>query len=144
YSIYHGNFTAEAQCQTLRANIIAMLDKNADPTTLRMLVGRDVVNFESQCAAVDADAVKAFKALLTAKSAPAPVAPMQAAKEPPQKSESVQKPAEPVKQVAAPPAPPVKPAQIKGAPVKTSPPVEAAKAAPAPAPAKSKPPVDAA
>jgi len=137
YSIYHGNFTAEAQCQTLRANIVAMLDKNADPTTLRMLVGRDVVTFESQCAAVDPDAVKAFKSLLTAKSAPASAAPKQAAKEPPQKSEPAAKPAEPVKQVAAPPAPPVKPAQVKAAPVKTVPPVETAK--PSAAAVRSKP-----
>lgn len=135
YSIYHGNFTAEAQCQTLRANIIAMLDKNADPTTLRMLVGRDVVTFESQCAAVDPDAVKAFKSLLTAKSAPVPEAPKQAAKEPPQKP--VAKVAEPVKQAAAPSAPVAPP--VKPAPVKTAPPVETAKPTPSVAATKIKP-----
>ena len=66
YSIYHANFSAEAQCQSLRANIIAMLDKSADASTLRMLVRRDVEVFETTCGAVDPDAVAAFKMLLAA------------------------------------------------------------------------------
>ena len=41
-----------------------MLDKSTDASTLRMLVRRDVVTFETSCGAVDPDAVKAFKALL--------------------------------------------------------------------------------
>jgi hypothetical protein len=65
YSIYHSNFSAEAQCQSLRANIISMLDKNADASTLRMLVRRDAMAFEKSCGAVDPDAVAAFKSLLT-------------------------------------------------------------------------------
>jgi hypothetical protein len=64
YSVYHSNFSAEASCQSLRANIIGMLDKKADAATLRALVRRDVVSFERDCAAVDADAVTAFKTLL--------------------------------------------------------------------------------
>jgi hypothetical protein len=70
YSIYRSNFTAEAHCETLRGSIISMLDKSADASTLRMLVRRDVVTFETSCGAVDPDAVKAFKALLAAKAAP--------------------------------------------------------------------------
>src|SRR5512141_2408464 len=67
YSIYRSNFTAEARCETLRGSIISMLDKSTDASTLRMLVRRDVVTFETSCGAVDPDAVKAFKALLAAK-----------------------------------------------------------------------------
>ncbi len=102
YSIYQSNFTVEARCATLRGNIVSMLDKSADASTLRMLVRRDVVTFETNCGAVDPDAVKAFRALLTAKvvlPAPAAAPPQQAAREPVHQ-------AEPVKQVAAPkPAP---------------------------------------
>ncbi len=91
YSIYHSNFTVEARCETLRGNIISMLDKSSDASTLRVLVRRDVVTFETSCGAVDPEAVKAFKALLTAKTAPlahvalpTPVTapPQQAAREP--------------------------------------------------------------
>ena len=70
YSIYRSNFTAEARCETLRGSIISMLDKSTDASTLRMLLRRDVVTFETSCGAVDPDAVKAFKALLAAKAAP--------------------------------------------------------------------------
>ena len=70
YSIYHSNFTVEARCETLRGSIISMLDKSADASTLRMLVRRDVVTFETNCGVVDPDAVKAFKALLAAKDLP--------------------------------------------------------------------------
>ncbi len=65
YSIYRANFSPEASCGTLRANIISMLDKNADASTLRLLVRRDVASFERSCGAVDPDAVAAFKTLLT-------------------------------------------------------------------------------
>ncbi len=78
YSIYHSNFSVEASCQSLRANIIGMLDKKADAATLRALVRRDVVSFERDCAAVDTDAVTAFKTLL-AEPVPAKPAPVKAA-----------------------------------------------------------------
>jgi hypothetical protein len=90
YSVYHTNFTVEARCASLRANIVSMLDKSADAATLRMLVRRDAATFEQTCGAVDPDAVKAFKALLTGKAA-AP-AQQQAAREP------VRQPAETAKQ----------------------------------------------
>lgn len=64
YSIYHSNFSPEARCQGLRANIISMLDKSADAATLRMLVRRDVISFEQGCGSVDPEAVAAFKELL--------------------------------------------------------------------------------
>ncbi|MBX6329619.1 MAG: hypothetical protein IRY89_13700 [Pseudolabrys sp.] len=69
YSVYHANFSAEAVCQGLRSNIVAMLDKSADAATLRALVRRDVVNFERHCGTVDPEAVAAFKSLLAEKPA---------------------------------------------------------------------------
>lgn len=71
YSIYHSNFSPEARCQGLRANIISMLDKSADASTLRMLVRRDVVSFEQSCGLVDPEAVAAFKQLLAPHHVPA-------------------------------------------------------------------------
>jgi hypothetical protein len=97
YSVYHSTFSAEAKCNSLRANIIGVLDRSADASSLRALARRDVMAFETSCAAVDPDAVAAFKALLAAKIAP-----------PPPAAESAALPAarEPVQQVEA-PKPPV-------------------------------------
>ena len=78
YSIYHANFSAEARCQSLRANIISMLDKNADAATLRILARRDVAAFEASCSTVDPDTVAAFKTLFIAGRTP-PVTPHTAA-----------------------------------------------------------------
>lgn len=66
YSTYHATFSPEGKCQALRANIVSMLDKKTDATTLRLLVQRDVVTFERECGQVDADAAAAFKTLLAA------------------------------------------------------------------------------
>lgn len=108
YSVYHSSFTVEARCDTLRANIVSLLDKNADATTLRMLAGRDVTAFEAACSAVDPDAVKAFKHLLTMQHPPFPPPPPQAAQEP------VKRAAETVKPVPAP-----KPAVVDAKAVRT-------------------------
>jgi hypothetical protein len=64
YSVYHANFSVETTCQTLRANIITMIDKKIDATARRMLVRHDVETFENTCATVDPDAAAAFKTLL--------------------------------------------------------------------------------
>ena len=66
YSTYHATFSPEGRCQALRANIVSMLDKKTDATTLRLLVQKDVVTFERDCGEVDADAAAAFKNLLAA------------------------------------------------------------------------------
>lgn len=86
YSMYRANFSPEAACQSLRGNIIAMLDKSVDASTRRMLVRRDIAAFEESCGAVDPDAHAAFKALLalppapvTAAVAPAPAPKLRAA-----------------------------------------------------------------
>jgi hypothetical protein len=64
YTMYKSNFTAEASCQALRANIIQILDKGVDAGARHMLVRRDVEAFEKTCGGVDPDAVAAFKGLL--------------------------------------------------------------------------------
>ena len=64
YSIYRVNFSPDTACQTLRAGIVSMLDKNVDAATRRILVRRDVETFEKTCGAVDPDATAAFKTLL--------------------------------------------------------------------------------
>jgi hypothetical protein len=106
YSIYHSNFSTEAQCQSLRASIVSMLDKSADASTLRMLVRRDVATFETTCGSVDPEAVAAFKNLLasgTPAAPPRPVAPAkQVTREPVRPPQEAAKPA-PAKAVEAKP-----------------------------------------
>src|SRR5215475_655969 len=80
YSFYRANFSPETTCQSLRSNIVAMLDKSVDAATRRVLVRRDVEAFEKTCGAVDPDATTAFKTLLAvektaASAAAAPGAP---------------------------------------------------------------------
>jgi len=74
YSFYRANFSPETTCQSLRSNIVAMLDKSVDAATRRVLVRRDVEAFEKTCGAVDPDATTAFKALLAVDKTAAPVA----------------------------------------------------------------------
>jgi hypothetical protein len=74
YSIYRANFSVDTTCQTLRANIISMVDKKIDATARRMLVRHDVETFEKTCGGVDPDAEAAFKTLLAADKAPAAAA----------------------------------------------------------------------
>jgi len=64
YSLYRANFSVETTCQSLRAGIIATLDKSVDASARRMLVRRDVQTFEQTCAEIDPDATAAFKSLL--------------------------------------------------------------------------------
>ena len=71
YTMYKTNFSPEASCQTLRANIVAMLDRSVDAATRRILVRRDVESFERTCGTVDPEATAAFKVLLAAKTGPA-------------------------------------------------------------------------
>jgi hypothetical protein len=73
YSMYRANFSVEATCQSLRGNIVAMLDRSVDASTRHMLVRRDVETFENTCGTVDPDATAAFKTLLAADQAAAPV-----------------------------------------------------------------------
>jgi hypothetical protein len=125
YSFYRANFAPETTCQNLRSGIIALLDKSVDAGTRRMLVRRDVEEFEKNCAAVDPDATAAFKSLLAAEKTAAPVvAPAPAAAKvqhtetaPPK--EAVRKP-EPRPQVTAKP-PAANPTPINPAPVAAAP-----------------------
>jgi len=82
YSMYRANFSPDTRCQSLRANIVAMIDKQIDAGTRRMLVRRDVEAFEKTCGGVDPDAEAAFRALLAAdKAQPARAATPAPAKE---------------------------------------------------------------
>lgn len=74
YTMYTSNFTAEASCKALRANIIQILDKSVDASARHMLVRRDVVSFEQTCGSVDPDAAAAFKTLLAVEKTPASAA----------------------------------------------------------------------
>ena len=49
YATYSSNFSVEAKCQSLRTSIVSMLDKKADPSTLRLLMQRDVAAFQREC-----------------------------------------------------------------------------------------------
>jgi hypothetical protein len=84
YSIYRANFSVETTCQSLRADIIAMIDKRLDAGTRRVLVGRDVERFEQTCGSIDPDATAAFKTLLTTEKSPAVAAKPAAAPAPAQ------------------------------------------------------------
>ena len=53
YATYSSNFSVEAKCQSLRTSIVSMLDKKADPSTLRLLMQRDVAAFQRDCGEVD-------------------------------------------------------------------------------------------
>jgi hypothetical protein len=137
YSFYRANFAPETTCQNLRSGIISLLDKSVHASTRRMLVRRDVEEFEKNCAAVDPDATAAFKSLLAAEKTAAPAAPAAAPAAPkvqrtetaPPK-EAVRKP-EPRPQVTAKP-PATNPAVVTPAPVATAPAVsEPAKRDPA-------------
>jgi hypothetical protein len=91
YSIYRANFAVETTCQSLRADIITMIDKRVDAGTRRILVGRDVEKFEQTCGSIDPDATAAFKSLLATENpavaaVPTPVAaPAAPVAEPPAK-----------------------------------------------------------
>ena len=74
YSIYRANFSVETTCQSLRANIVSMIDKSVDASTRHMLVRHDVEKFEQTCGAIDPDATAAFKTLLAADKPAVPVA----------------------------------------------------------------------
>ena len=79
YSMYRVNFSVEATCQSLRGNIVGVLDRRVDAGARHMLVRRDIEAFERQCGGVDPDATAAFKELLAADKTVAPATPAAAA-----------------------------------------------------------------
>jgi hypothetical protein len=113
YTMYTSNFTAEASCHALRANIIQILDKSVDAGARHMLVRRDVEAFEKTCGGVDPDAAAAFKGLLASDKISVAAVPRRV--EVPSKAAEV-KPAE-IKAAAAKPAD-AKPADAKPAEAK--------------------------
>jgi hypothetical protein len=126
YSLYHATFSVEASCQSLRAGIVAMLDKSVDATTRRMLVRRDVVTFEQNCGKVDPDATTAFKTLLatekTAAVSPAKTPISVAAPAVPKAQNSETLPKEPVRKAEPRPQPAAKqPVAAAAEPVRRDP-----------------------
>jgi hypothetical protein len=118
YTMYKTNYSPEATCQSLRANLVAMLDRNVDASMRRALVRRDIEIFERSCGAADPDATAAFKTLLALdKARPAAAAP---AATPPQQPQAA------VSKVETAPAAKAEPAPL-------------AKAEPAPAPKAKQP-----
>ncbi|HUL88327.1 MAG TPA: hypothetical protein VLU23_09105 [Pseudolabrys sp.] len=118
YSFYRANFSPETTCQGLRSVIVAMLDKNVDAATRRILVRRDVETFEKTCGSVDPDATAAFKTLLAVEMTAAPVAVVPAAPKA-QRPETV--PKEPVRKVEPRLQAPVKQPVTAATPVTTEP-----------------------
>ncbi len=118
YTMYHANFSSEATCQSLRANIVSMLDKSVDARTRHMLVRKDVESFEQSCGRVDPDATAAFKALLASDRAAA-VAPRTEPKPVEAKAKEIVRKAEPKVEVKTVPhdvaAAPAKPAPADAA-----------------------------
>ena len=102
YSMYRANFSVEASCQSLRANIIMILDKGENASARHMLVRRDVETFERSCGAVDPDATAAFKLLLAADKSPAVATARRVETQPkPVESKPVERKAEPRAETAA-------------------------------------------
>jgi hypothetical protein len=124
YSIYHANFSVETTCQSLRANIIAIIDKRIDVGARRILVHHDVEKFEQTCGAVDPDATLAFKNLLAADTASAGAA------QPKGVTVARPQPAEPERKVAP------RAADVREPPLQQSPPVKHPVAAPAALPVR--------
>ncbi|MCK9917862.1 hypothetical protein MXD81_52860 [Microbacteriaceae bacterium K1510] len=116
YTVYQTNFSPDTQCQQLRGNIIAMIDKKIDAATRRMLVRRDVETFEKSCGAFDPDAKAAFVTLLQTESRVVPPRPVPAPKVEASRPESVKVEA-PKAETAK--AEPVKTEPAKAEPVKT-------------------------
>lgn len=128
YTMYKTNYSPEATCQSLRAGIVAMFDRNVDAGTRRALVRRDVETFEQTCGAADPNATAAFKALLGVAAAPSATAARAAPPLPaPRKIET----AGPVRSEPA-PAPKAKPSPMRSAAAAPTPPALPAPAAAAP------------
>lgn len=134
YTMYKTNFSPEASCQSLRHDIIAMLDRGVDASTGRVLVRHDVEVFEQTCGSVDPDTTAAFKTLLAADKA----APAVAATPAPQHTAVRKIETAPVVKSDPAKAEPAK-AEVAKSEAAKSEPASAAKSEPAPA--KAKPPV---
>jgi hypothetical protein len=121
YSIYKANFSPDTQCQALRTNIIAMIDKKIDAPTRRMLVRHDVEAFEKSCGNFDPDAKAAFVTLLAAEPRTVPVHAAPVAKaEPPKVEPKAEAKMEAVK-TEAPKADAIKAELAKSEPAKSEP-----------------------
>jgi hypothetical protein len=120
YSMYRANFSVDTTCQSLRANIVSMLDKGVDARTRHILVRRDVETFEQTCGSVDPDATAAFKALLVADQAPVPAPVVKRVEAKPEAKPVEEKPKEIARKAEPKVEPKVEPKPVPPAPVVAS------------------------
>jgi hypothetical protein len=63
YTAYQSSFSTEATCRNLRGAILTTLDRNIDASAKRVLVHKDLTEFERTCALSDPDAKTVFAAV---------------------------------------------------------------------------------
>jgi hypothetical protein len=64
FAAYQSYFSADVNCQKLRNNIVAILERNVATETKRSLLRKDVAEFDKLCAEADPDAKAIFHAVL--------------------------------------------------------------------------------
>lgn len=63
YTTYQINFSTDATCRSLRTSIVSTLERNIDVQTKRVMVHKDLTEFERSCALTDSEAKAVFAAL---------------------------------------------------------------------------------
>src|SRR5262245_51706119 len=87
FAAYQSYFSADVNCQKLRNNIVAILERNVATETKRSLLRKDVAEFDKLCAEADPDAKAIFHAVLDDTHHAAPETPRAAdAAQPPAQS----------------------------------------------------------
>lgn len=64
YSAYHNYFSAEAACQRLSTNILAIMERRISAESKRTLLRKDIAEFDKSCGESDPDARSVFQATL--------------------------------------------------------------------------------
>src|SRR5260370_34537930 len=64
YSAYQTFFSAEATCQKLRTNILAIMERRIAPDAKHTLLRKDVTEFDKTCGEADPDARALLQAAL--------------------------------------------------------------------------------
>ncbi len=75
FAAYQSYFSAEATCQKLRNNVVAIMERNVAPETKRSLLKKDVTEFDKLCGEGDPDARAIFQAAMAEHPADAAHAP---------------------------------------------------------------------
>jgi hypothetical protein len=64
YTVYRSYFASTANCQTLRASLLATMDQTISIDSRRALMKKDFAEFKANCAAADPDAIAVFSVAL--------------------------------------------------------------------------------